>query len=493
MKKTITRHNTLRATLASFLLLASFFSQAQNGGVIFQKGPSMSRTKIYPTACLMSNGKLISFGGREEGFISSSFADIYDPTTNTFSETQMNYTHDMGAVAKLSDGRYFIAGGSMNSGVPAYATSEIYDPLTGIFTPKASMLNSRTTLNAVQLTGGKVLLAGAWYNNSAASYGELYDIATDAFTATGGLITARSQALLLPTSDGGAILAGGWDPYGGPIYTSTEYYDPSTNNFTALNSELIPTDAGWQISPIYNRTIEDLRMTNGKYLLLASRNLSATEFAFIEFDPSTKLFSKFSTTLPLLDSVSNGGFYDFVLNKTGNYVYLLGVKANNDPLKICLVSVNLSDGQVYHPTTSFTLPAQEYPNPSMTYLPASGKILLQGISSYPDNFNATNKTYLLTPQQPNVNIEYNSNPFGHISLYPNPSTNLINLRIENLNLSDFVLNIYNVTGKQVFSKNIPNTSITPILDISELEVGIYFLRMTSDNRTLYDTKIVIER
>jgi hypothetical protein len=66
-----------------------------------------------------SNGKIISFGGRENGFVSCAYADIYDPSTNSFSEMPMNFTHDFAAVAKLSDGRYFIAGGGQDWGVPA--------------------------------------------------------------------------------------------------------------------------------------------------------------------------------------------------------------------------------------------------------------------------------------------------------------------------------------------------------------------------------------
>ena len=493
MKKMITLQGFLEVKLFSLLLIASFFSQAQSGGAIYETGPLLSRTKIYPVASTLSNGKIISFGGRETGFVSSSYADIYDPSNNTFSEIAMNYTHDMGAVAKLADGRFFIIGGGQNLGVPAYATTEIYDPVSNVFIPRASMWASRMMVGAVQLAGGDVLVAGAWYNNSAASYGELYDVETDVFTATSGLISPRAQPILFPTSDGGAVIAGGWPSYGGLTYTSTEYYDPTTNNFSVLNSELIPDDAGWLINSMYTRTFDDAKMNNGKYLMLASRSLPIPEFALIEFDPSTKLFTKITTSVPLLAAITDGGFFDIVQNKADNFVYLLGYKASTDPWQICLVSIDLSTGQVYYPLTSHTLAAEEYLNPAMTYIPSSGKIMLQGVSSYPDNFNATNKTFLLTPQLQVGILENSTSPLGNVTFYPNPSSDLLTLKFESLNTSNVVLNIYNMVGEEVFVQNISNKTETTTLDISKLATGIYFLHLSSDNQILYDRKIVVAR
>ena len=436
------------------LLLTNFVSVAQTGGAIYETGPTMMRAKIYPIASQLNNGKIISFGGRESGFVSSAYADIYDPSTNSFSEIPMNFAHDMGSVAKLSDGNYFISGGGQNSGIPAYASCETYDNITNTFNIKSPMIAARMMNASAQLTSGKVLVAGAWYDNSAASYGEIYDPLTDTYTATGALNQPRAQQILLPTTDGGAVMAGGWPSFGGAVFTSTEYYNAATNTFENLNSELIPSDAGWLLNAIYTRPIDDSRISNGNYILLAYRSSPTLEFALIEFNPTTKLFSKIITSEPLSGTLTDGGFFDLVLNKTNNMAYVLGLKASTDPQQICLVSVDLTTAHVYFPLTSYTLPTQQYLNPGMTYVSSTGKILLQGISSYPDNFNATNNTYLLTPQLQLGIEEESMNYNANITLYPNPSSHWLTVRINAHNTSDFVLNIYNVMGDLVKSEKL---------------------------------------
>ncbi len=472
------------------LLLTNFIADAQTGGAIYQTGPVMMRTKIYPFASVLNNGKIISFGGRENGFISCAYADLYDPSTNSFSESPMNFTHDMGAVAKLSDGRYFISGGGKDYGVPAYATSEMYDYTTNTFIVKASMLAERVLVASAQLTGGKVLLAGAWYDNTAASFGELYDPVTDTYTATGALNQPRAQGIILPTTDGGAVLAGGWPVYGGAFFTNTEYYNTATNTFENLNSELIPADAGWLLNAIYTRPIDDSRMNNGNYILLAFRSAPNLEFALIEFNPSTRLFSKLITSEPISGALTDGGFWDLILNRADNIAYVLGAKAGTDPQQVCLVTVDLTTGHNYYPLTSFTLPAQEYLNPAMTYVSSTGKILLQGISSYPDNFNATNKTYLLTPQLQVGIAEASKKSVAHISCYPNPSSDLVTVKIDNTNTSDFALNIYNLLGELVKSEKLKTNQEQ--INIADISNGIYTVEIKA-NGWSEKQKLIIQR
>src|SRR5690606_12524792 len=112
---------------------------------------------------------------REAGFVPFAYADIYNPATKSFSEMPMNSTHDFAAVAKLGNGNYFIAGGGRTIGVPAYANTEIYDVNTNTFIAKASMNSPRMMATAVELSDGKVLIAGAWYQPNIAATAELYD------------------------------------------------------------------------------------------------------------------------------------------------------------------------------------------------------------------------------------------------------------------------------------------------------------------------------
>ncbi len=166
------------------------------------------------------------------------------------------------------------------------------------------------------------------------------------------------------------------------------------------------------------------------------------------------------------------------------------MKAGTDPQQVCLVTVDLTTGHIYYPLTSYTLQAQEYLNPCMTYISSSGKILLQGISSYPDNFNATNKTYLLTPQLQVGIAEAGKNSMAAISCYPNPSSDLVTVKIDNTNASDFALNIYNTMGKLVKSeKSIKNQEQ---FNITGLSNGIYIVEIKAKGWA-EKQKLIIQR
>lgn len=461
---------------------------AQQGGALFQAGPTMMRGKIFPTATLLDNGNVITFSGRETNFVSCLYSDMYNATNNTFTENAMNFPHDGSATVRLSDGRFFLLGGSMDLGVaPGYATTEMYNQTTSTFEIKASMTMSRMQHGAVQLANGKVLVVGAWYNTSGATYGEIYDTASNSFTATGALNDPRSQPFVFPTNDGGAIITGGWPSYGGAVKTTVEYYQTTTNDFITQSSELIPADPGWLPLAIYTRPFADFKMSNGKYMMMAYRTSPVTEYALIEFDPATKLFSKFNTSSPLIDSLTDGGFADFVLNNNDNIAYLVGFDSGYDPQRVSLVAVDLSNGNIYHPTTTFTLPAQEYFYAAYTYMPSVEKILVQGVNSGNTSyFTGTNKTYLLTPQMipsgiNNINSEGNES----ILCYPNPAQDAFTIEFEATSNTRYTLKLIDMFGRIIYleNKEVAQTgSHQWIVNSSNIPTGLYKLLLSTSNQ-----------
>jgi hypothetical protein len=126
----------------------------------------------------------------------------------------------------------------------------------------------------------------------------------------------------------------------------------------------------------------------------------------------------------------------------------------------------------------------------MTYISSSGKILLQGISSYPDNFNATNKSYLLTPQLQVGIAEAGKNSTAAISYYPNPSSDMVTVKIDNMNVSDFVLNIYNTMGKLVKSEKLVKNQDQ--INIQGLSNGIYIAEIKA-NGWAEKQKLVVQK
>jgi Secretion system C-terminal sorting domain len=69
-------------------------------------------------------------------------------------------------------------------------------------------------------------------------------------------------------------------------------------------------------------------------------------------------------------------------------------------------------------------------------------------------------------------------PENFISIYPNPiQSGIVNLSLMEITSGDNKLFIYDATGKEVYTKNINDHNTT--LDLSELQRGIYLLRLTN--------------
>ncbi|PHS07846.1 MAG: glycosyl hydrolase [Kordia sp.] len=70
---------------------------------------------------------------------------------------------------------------------------------------------------------------------------------------------------------------------------------------------------------------------------------------------------------------------------------------------------------------------------------------------------------------------------GQFVLYPNPSTGIFNIKFKDVN-TDTSFNVYDVTGKIVYSKLENQISNEYILDLNQLSSGIYFLEVESNNK-----------
>lgn len=106
----------------------------------FEVGPDMPVARMGHHVATLPDGRAALFGGHGQGFVSLSSADFWTPGENSFSSKVMNQTHDSSIFTRLADGRYLLSGGSSDLGVPAYAYSEIYDPVADAFTPSGNMV-----------------------------------------------------------------------------------------------------------------------------------------------------------------------------------------------------------------------------------------------------------------------------------------------------------------------------------------------------------------
>ena len=196
---------------------------------------SLNHRRLSHPATLLPDGQILVCGGFEFdlylGLIPLATAELYDPTSGTWTETGDLTTLRGGHTATLlPSGKVLVAGGTNH--LSLLSTSELYDPATGVWTATGSMAAAREFHTATLLHDGRVIVAGGYGSDGASA--ELYDPGTETWVATGNLNTGRSghTATLLP--DGTVLVAGGTN--GQSPVASAELYSPESGTWTATGS-----------------------------------------------------------------------------------------------------------------------------------------------------------------------------------------------------------------------------------------------------------------
>lgn len=203
---------------------------APTGNLVFERAGN--------TAALLPDGRVLIAGGEDRQEDALSTAELYDPATGTFRQTGgMADPRGSHTGIALKNGKVLVAGGGSGHypSQTIYRTAELYDPATGKFTAAGQMTVARHKHAAVLLPSGKVLIVGGsdnrdWHGEYASA--ELYDPATNVFTATGNMNTQRfklpAAITLLPS--GKVLVAGGG--------AFAELYDEASGSFTKVPGTL---------------------------------------------------------------------------------------------------------------------------------------------------------------------------------------------------------------------------------------------------------------
>jgi len=190
---------------------------------------NLSTGRANHTATLLPNGKILIAGGAADGFQPLASAELYDPSTRTFSPAGDMTTPRSGHTAiLLATGKVLIAGGAQTqnaviSGGGQGLSAELYDPSTGSFTATGSMVSGGGAVSA-SLPDGRVLIA-----KDVGS--EIYDPASGTFTLTGAYVDPNQGAeTATPLLDGMVLVTGGCATAQCNA-AGAELYDPHTGQF----------------------------------------------------------------------------------------------------------------------------------------------------------------------------------------------------------------------------------------------------------------------
>jgi len=204
---------------------------------------SLYAARDWHTATLLQNGMVLITGGNSVGRdgypFSQTAAELYDPTTGTFSYTgSLNLGRADQTATLLQNGQVLITGGYDSIAGAPTATAELYDPSTGTFAYTGSLSTPTWNHSATLLNDATVLIAGgdSQWGQSPIAVAAIYNPATAAFTTVGNLKAAREYHTSTLLGTGKVLIVGGANTQSGDSqaqYLATaELYDPVARTFS---------------------------------------------------------------------------------------------------------------------------------------------------------------------------------------------------------------------------------------------------------------------
>jgi uncharacterized repeat protein (TIGR01451 family) len=196
---------------------------------------SMTTSRYGNTGTLLSSGEVLVTGSHANPALAS--AELYDPATGGWNATgSMTTRRGFHTATLLPDGRVLVAGGiDVGSGGGIWASAELYNPVTGLWSPTGSMPVAHAFHTATLLPNGRVLVVGGFSGGGSITSAELYNPTTGVWSGASNMSTPRMRhtATLLP--DGRVLVVGG-DDNGSNGVASAELYDPATNTWSGAGS-----------------------------------------------------------------------------------------------------------------------------------------------------------------------------------------------------------------------------------------------------------------
>lgn len=285
----------------------------------------------------------------------------------------------------LADGRVLVAGGFVEQG--AASGAELFDPGAGRFSPLPPMRTTRHSHTATLLPDGKVLIAGGYGDgNRTLADSELFDPATNTFVPTGALIAPRAGHVAVVLGDGSVLIAGGLGP-GWTFLSSAERYDPATGRFTPTGSMTAPRESHVAI-----------RLQDGRVLVAGGHNGRRERLTLLTsaelYDPATGAFSASG------EMGVRRHKHDGVLLEDGQVLITGGSDERDD-------RGQYRSSELFDPATGRFTPGPEmrlsrYKHAGSSVLLPSGRVLVAGGAPQAEVYDPATRTFAIVAGEPRM-------------------------------------------------------------------------------------------
>lgn len=285
-------------------------------------------------AATLRDGRVIIFGGEDNGSVFPNSVWVFDPGTERFSQIGELATGRVGFVSvTLFDGDVLVAGGLRAlTGSPG---AELIDGDTGVSSPLPNApQRERVFAAASLLLNGTVLISGGLRGAIPDNTVEIYDPANDTFTLLpGSLQVARAEHTSVRINERRVLIYGGYTVDGQPA--PPELYDP-----VAATSTLLPAaESGARARHVAHTMID------GGVLILGGLDADDQPMSSIlRFDPASSTFSPFASMATPRASFGVGRLVDSRLLLPGGTHSIAG--AGTDTTEIVGVDGGRRDGPV---------------------------------------------------------------------------------------------------------------------------------------------------
>lgn len=207
-----------------------------------RRAPTPTEARHGHTATLLPDGRVLVAGGTGADGSALSSAEIYDPVFDYWAPIGGMVSARSGHQARaLDDGRIVLSGGGVAPGSPAL---EVFDPADESFSTSVlqAVAQPRGDAASVVLGDGRVLVLGGSDGLVPLATTEFYDPTTGLVSEGPTMTAPRAKFAATRLLDGRVLVTGGVGPAG--ELDSAEIYDPETGAFEALEARLAAPRSG---------------------------------------------------------------------------------------------------------------------------------------------------------------------------------------------------------------------------------------------------------